>query len=298
MDKLYLGIDAGATKTALIMADGKGKILVDKRDEGINLHNLNSKISIEKLSLLINHTLGAQMVAEAVVVGLAGLDTDRDEIVSNQLREKIKTKSLTIVNDGLIGFRSGTDSKWGVCLIASTGANCYGITKTGKEVKAGGWGYLIGDQGSGYAIGKKILEKLMKEYDGREMESGIGDKVLHYLNLTNIPELMDWVYHQTEVVERIASLSRIIPEVDSDYIWEETTDELFSAYKAVFRKLDLGLDDTLPVVLIGGLFNLPERWTDLVVQKILAYTPGAKIIKPQKPPVYGALKIALETNRT
>ncbi len=313
----YLGIDGGGTKTHAVIADETGFVLAEGRAGGSNPHNLPIKkalgnikkaVDIAKEALYKSNSdiVPELLIFEGACLGLAGLDTDDDrEIVGNAIHKQIKNKNscfyakkLIMVNDGLIGLKSGTDSNWGVCLIAGTGANCYGITQGGKETVAGDWGFILGDQGSAYAMGRAILQQVIKEYDGRENTTPLTKEVLDFLNLKDPSELVTWVYRGSVPVTEIAKISKIVnnpglmDSLEVSKIINKSISELTSAYSAVIKKLKFEYDSKIPIVLIGGLFSINGRFAQKLTQSILNHTPNAKIIIPTRSPAEGAVKIA------
>lgn len=318
-EDIFIGVDAGATKTEAVVYCNS-KVLGRGVSDGANPHNMSIETAFGNILKAVNDARqsavkvysGRQMGEYKVAcLGMAGLDTpfDREQISSffDNLSEGEKTfgaEKLIIVNDGLIGLYSGTNSGNGICLISGTGSNCYGLSKDREDALAGDWGYILGDQGSSYAMGKSILQKVMKEFDGRHSQSTLSKYVLEFLGLKSAEDLVRWTYwHREAPVRQIAALSKICDDVSlSDLvelseIIDDTVGELVDAYKAVFQRLSFDKNSALDVVLIGGLLYSQGIFAQKVVRSILSYSPRANVVFPNKTPAEGAVKVAKMINQ-
>lgn len=314
MMSFFLGIDAGGTKTTAQISNQEGEILGQGESGGANPHNqqLENVLSNIGLAVLIaqkqakeNHHQAFDTFTGACI-GMAGLDTDDDrELIISGLRAGMfknlcRRHGLLLVNDGLIGLRSGTNQNYGICLISGTGANAYGINREGRQFQAGDWGYVLGDGGSGFAIGHKLLRHVMKEYDGRADPSVLSVKILHHRNFRSISELVNWVYGEEIPVRDIAALTRLFadPEIADLTISQQAVEEAvihqISAFQAVLEKCGLGAEP-FPTVLIGGLMNLPNPdFPGKLEAAIHRITPRAQVICRKESPIAGALALARE----
>lgn len=164
-----IGVDGGGTKTVGILADINEKIL--KRIE-IGPTNPN-KVGFEKAFLDLKNLLSkitsgfSETKIKLAYLGIGGVKRD---IEKKQKLQKFLNKEFSfpikIEGDQKIAFRSGTDKKEGIVIIAGTGSICIGWYGR-KEVSCGGMDWLLGDQGSAFWVGKKTLEEIIKSIDGR-----------------------------------------------------------------------------------------------------------------------------------
>lgn len=310
----YLGIDGGGTKTHAVISDESGFILGEGVSGGSNAHNVSLELATSNLLAAIAQAkertykkrpdiIPEHMQFEGACLGLAGLDTPEDRKIMAaailnlpQQDRYFHAKRLVMVNDGWIGLQSGTDKAWGVCLVAGTGANCYGLSGSGKEAVAGDWGYVLGDQGSAYAMGRAILQQVIKEYDGRRVRTRLTDLVLEFLHLKSVPQLVSWTYHSEVPVQQISSLAKICnsmalaDSLEMQSILTQSALELSEAYQAVIKRLHLDQETEIPVVLIGGLFKMEGRFAEQVIRSILNLTPQATIVFPNRSSAEGAIK--------
>lgn len=310
---LYLGIDAGATHTEAVIANESGYVLGKGYSEGANLHNISNEEACNHICEAIfqaetdlkSKKDHGQITYESLCVGMSGLDTQQDfnnvgEIFKQYYPERgLQIKHALFTNNGLIGLKSGTESNFGVCLVSGTGSNCYGISRKGDATKAGNWGYLLGDQGSAFSIGKAILEEVMKEYDGRLPQTDLTNAVLQTLNFKDASELINWVYNSRIPVKDIASLTKLSSHDDFKGLSiiraqvDRAAKAMIDAYDAVFHKLKLSTDEPIPVVLIGGLFKFEKSFRERITAGIKQRTPQAEVILPKRSPAEGAIRIAM-----
>lgn len=313
----YLGIDGGGTKSHAVITDESGFVLGEGKSGGSNPHNVSFEVALghlrEAVGVARKDVIAKRGVREeelrfeAACLGLAGIDTDMDRV--NVSREIMKlevgertfgAREMLLVNDGLVTLKAGTDVNWGISLIAGTGANCYGLSPSGREAIAGDWGFVLGDQGSSYAMGREILRQVLKEYDGRRHQTKLTQAVLEFYRFKEVPELVDWVYrNQVIPVQEIAALARIFDDTSLGDCLEVSriinlgVSELVEAYAAVSRRMAFDEDEVdVPVVLGGGLFAMKGLFAERVKRSILDMSPNVEVIIPKRSPAEGAAKIA------
>ena len=105
----------------------------------------------------------ARSPVAAACLGLAGVDREEDLVLMRAWLEKtLPGSNAMIANDAMLVLAAGTPDGWGIALICGTGAICYGRDVRGMLARADGWGHLLGDDGSGYAIGRAALRAIMR----------------------------------------------------------------------------------------------------------------------------------------
>src|SRR2546423_12777573 len=164
-----LGIDAGGTKTVCLLADERGTMLSEGRGPGANLH-VAGELAVEKvLHEVMEEAIGERSVEPAAIcLGIAGVDREDEERTVRAIMRRIGHKSrVLVVNDALIALVAGAGDAPGIVIIAGTGSIVYGRNGGGEAARAGGWGHIIGDEGSGYWIGREALAAVMRAADRR-----------------------------------------------------------------------------------------------------------------------------------
>ena len=121
--------------------------------------------------------------------------------------------SVCLNNDACIALAAGLGKSEGIVLIAGTGSIAYGINGRGEVTRAGGWGHIISDEGSGYDIGRQALARGIKATEGRERRSHILDKIMEHLAIVNIDGLLEFIYRPASNKAAIAALAKIVVAV-------------------------------------------------------------------------------------
>ncbi|WP_054950817.1 N-acetylglucosamine kinase [Numidum massiliense] len=293
---IYIGIDGGGTKTAAVAADAEGNILGEALAGSSNLNGTS-----EAHVLKTFHTIKAQLAPHVqswrdsvIFAGVAGTShSAQAEKVHACLREAFgKEPRLTLDHDGMNALGSVTFGGPGVVQIAGTGAITFGIGKKGERCRVGGWGYLLGDEGSGFQLGRRALVQVMKAYDGRGPATALTELALSKWQVSSpadlIPKLYGSAFKETiasftyELFQAHADGDRVAAEVVA-----EAADELALAIHTALTKLDL-TGDAPRVGLIGGAFQ--PALQQLLAQKMAqSFAVAPKFIRPQVEPVIGAL---------
>jgi len=154
-----LGIDAGGTKTVCLLADERGSILSGGRGAGANLHAAGAQAVEQVLRDVMSEAIGDRaIVPAAICLGIAGVDREDEARIVRDLMRRIAPQSrVLVVNDALIALVAGARDAPGIVIIAGTGSIAYGRNAAGDAARAGGRGHMIGDEGSGYWIGREAL---------------------------------------------------------------------------------------------------------------------------------------------
>ncbi len=196
-------------------------------------------------------------------------------------------------SDYEIALVGAQGQRLGILLLAGTGSLAYGVNGVGESALIGGWGYLIGDEGSGYWLGSQALRAMVRMADGRGRDTLLYQRVLDTLNLTQPLDVIGWLYHQDEArVREVANLAPLVLECATEgdasagRIVRNGAFELALAVRAVRQRLDL--HDQQPVF-AGSLLTSPNPLSNLVCELL-----GLDVIPlPKYPPVMGAALLAL-----
>jgi len=307
---MILCVDGGGTKTHVLLVEDNGMVLSEgfggpilfteiPFDQAIS--NLNNAISQASQSIkrqLLNF--------ETAVIGLAGVDSPIEIEQAKQeymqaLRDRV-SGDIVVVNDMMIALLAGTDNSNAIVLNAGTGSACFGFNQSGIRAKASGLDYLISDEGSAFYIGQEILRAAVRSYDGRAKKTMLEDLVKQYYSIDDLTNIKTKIYGQNFHKAHIAKLSFLIIQAAAandeiaQNILRDSMKELALAVKAVVTKLGLGRM-AFDLVLIGGLFisnTINPKFFGNIISNMY---PMVKIITPQDPPVYGAIKLALRQTK-
>src|SRR5260370_33581161 len=199
-ERLYvLGIDAGGTKTVCQFADDRGEILSEARRGGANLQAVG-ELDVEKvLHDVMEEAIGELDVRpSAICLGIAGVDRPDDARVVRAIMKRIGYQAkVLVVNDALGALEAGAPDQPGVVVIAGTGSIAYGRNERNQAARAGGWGYMLGDEGSGYWIGPAAVRAGLRGGDRRRAAKQVTGPVLNYYGGPRAPELSPQGYPGT-----------------------------------------------------------------------------------------------------
>jgi N-acetylglucosamine kinase-like BadF-type ATPase len=295
-----LGIDAGGTKTIALLADRNGQIIGEGRAGGANLQT-EGELQVEKiLHEVIVKAMGERhSVPDAVCLGMAGVDRESDGRIIRGIVQRLGFRqNALVVNDALIALVAGAGANPGVVVISGTGSIAYGVSHHGFAARAGGWGPTLGDEGSGYWIGRRALEAVVRDVDGRGPRTTLTERVLEYFSLPRPELLISEIYHQPHGRRAIASLAPIVDRarVDGDLVAAEimiaAADELAKAAGSVITRLEMR-GEQFPILLAGGMLKRSD-WLAAEIERRMAETaPRADVLALTHEPVIGAVRLAV-----
>ena len=300
-----LGIDAGGTKTVCQLADDSGEVLAEARRGGANLQAVG-ELEVEKvLHDVMEEAIGDLDVRPAAIcLGIAGVDRPEDAGVVRGIMKRIGYKAkVLVVNDALVALEAGAPDQPGVVVIAGTGSIAYGRNDRNQAARAGGWGYMLGDEGSGYWIGRAALRAVLRESDRRGPATLLTGLLLKYYGGPRAQDLIHPVYHGTLRPSAIASLAQCVQAAFTDGdpvaigILRGSADQLESSALSVARRLELVGSD-FPFVLAGGIFRAVPWLEEELARRLPLASPRSRTIHLDVEPAGGAVRLALAEARS
>lgn len=301
MPNLVLGADGGGTKTAGILADESGKILIERSAGPSNPNVVGIDSAAQNLSELVRECCEAVQCSVAdirsAVLGLAGAGRAS---VRERLREEL-SKSLnlsgtvTIETDARVALEGAFGGGAGIVVIAGTGSVVIGKGCDGVVATVGGWGRVLGDEGSGYALGVAALKAVTASIDAGETFSPLASLVAHETKVATRDELLAAVYQNGFDPSWLAPLV-LDAAAQGDATAQEILEQGATALAAQARLLAqrLSFIDDVPVVLVGGLVQHDNVYRRMLVLRVAAAIPRAHIRTPMHAPVFGAVLMALQ----
>jgi glucosamine kinase len=295
-----IGIDAGGTKTEALLADGSGQIVARARRGGANLA-AHGELAVEKtLHEVIDETLGEHDIRPAAIcLGIAGVDRPDDATVIRAIMRRIGARARVLVtNDALIALVAGAGLSPGVVVIAGTGSIAYGVNAQNVAARAGGWGYILADEGSGYWLGRQALRAVVRASDGRGPATALTPLVLEFFGVTRPELLVREVYRSYLKPGDIAACARLVEQARAAddpvavAIASAAADELMAAASSVVAQLDLATA-AVPFVLAGGAFHAVP-WLEAALRtRLPEIAPGSRVDLLSEDPALGAVRLAL-----
>jgi len=304
-----IGVDGGGVKTFAALANLDGKILATAKTGSSSPRNVGFEKAIdnvaEVIELLLKRIKNKNIVS--VFLGLPCLEEEfkgkEAKIIKALKKHKrilpIFKSKLIIGSDQLVGFRSGTDQKEGIVIIAGSGHVVHGW-RDKKEIKISGWGYLT-EKGSAFWVGQRGLEAVLEDLDKSGPKTLITKLIFKELKIKKREELLEKIYSK-DLHKNICSISVLVDKAGrrkdrvAKKILVNGGFELAKMAKLAIRKLGFQ-KRKFPLVLIGSMFK-SKIILETVKKEIKKFAPKVEIIKPEKEPVIGAINLAIEAIKT
>lgn len=299
-------MDGGGTRTRAVVA-GEDLVPMGRGASGpANAATRPLPLVVETVLDAVSDAAASAVVtaahAEGVGVGLAGVESaGLAAPLTAALEEHLGVGRVLVTTDAriaLAGASPGDPEGPGVVLIAGTGAIAYGRGRDGSEARAGGWGPLLGDEGSGYAIARQGLAAVVRDLDGRGPKTAIrkflfeSERGVHTLE-----QLLAKVYRSEGGAGDVAAYFPVVlaaakaGDAEAHQILAEAGRELALAAVTVIRKLALE-KEIFPVSTIGGVFAAGDLLLQPLAAALHAVAPGARLGPPAHPPEIGAIRLA------
>lgn len=291
-----IGIDAGGTKTIGLLADDNGQIMTKARGSGANLV-VHGELAVEKVLYQVIEDLEAPGPIAAICIGMAGVDRPEErEIVEGILRRFGMRQAVRIVPDPLIALVAGAPEGVGIVIVAGTGSIAYGVDPQGNTARSGGWGYLLGDEGSAFWLGHAAIRQGIRAVDGRGPATTLFERIAKKLELEIPDGLVKWFYDQELSRHRVAELAGVVEEAANDgddaasALLDQAAQHLARAGRSVARQLQF--EDPFPLVQAGGVFRAcPSLHARL---EAILDLPQARPVRLEGEPAQGAVTLALQ----
>ena len=292
-----IGIDAGGTKTVGLLADETGKVHAKAIAGGANVL-VKGELAVEKVLFEVIENLEAPEPLAALCLGIAGVGQQgADEIIREVLRRLGQRQPVRVVNDALVALVAGAPDGIGIVVVAGTGSIAYGVDPNGHEARAGGWGYLLGDEGSAFWLGHYAVRHAIRAADGRGVATTLYPLICEKLGVSEPRELVNWFYDQELSRNRVADLASLVEKASSsgdeaaETLMDQAAKHLASAARAVASHLSFA--DPYPIVLSGGAFKACPSLVPRI-EIMLDDLIDAEVRQLKVEPAMGAVTLALE----
>jgi N-acetylglucosamine kinase-like BadF-type ATPase len=298
-DSYYFGIDGGGTHSRLAITNREGRILVRTEAGSTNIYSTPKEEVFENLRSLVDSGLKAAGLRKedlaAGCVGSAGLGREAEQRIFKDFFDSFLGIPVKLCGDGEILLCGGLEDLEGYCLIAGTGSLALGRSRDGRLVRAGGLGYMLGDEGSAAWIGKTAIARLLRSLEGRDLPSSLLGAVLEKTGLPRAEDLIRYV-HLDAVKARIASLAPVVTAAAREGdplardILHTGAAELVLLVKSVLDQSPWIENRTL--VLAGGVIEHDEILIGKLREDLAAGFPRLTIAKSRGSALEGACLLA------
>ncbi|CAI7974288.1 glucosamine kinase [Frankia sp. Hr75.2] len=295
-----LGVDGGGTKTTAAVLDLRRSTLTTATAGPSNLDVVGLDGAAAAIMEAVRGALGQAGAAAdevaAAVLAVASADTDdNQEALRSRLTDLRPVGSTLVLNDVVAAWASGTLGRPGVAVISGTGSNTLGVAADGRTWRCGGWGHLLGDEGSGYWIGLHGMRAAVEFRDGRAPWSALVPRLLAFYHLDLVESVDDLVYGSLDKAGIAAFAVEVAAtaaagDAVAHRILTDAGRLLADQVRTVIDRL--GLTGEFPVSLVGGTFNSGPPFLDAFTARVTTASPGARLVRPRMSPAAGAVLLA------
>lgn len=295
MPSYFLGVDGGQSSTTVLIGDETGRVAGHARGGPCNhVAAVEARQKFLKTigDCVVRAREAAGMAAEAEFeagcLGFSGGPADKEQLVP----QLATIRKRLVTHDAMIALAGATAGEPGIITIAGTGSICFGRNAEGRTVRAGGWGYVYGDEGGGFDLTRQALRAALRMEEGWGPQTALRGMLLEAAGASSANELMHRFYGPDFPRPRIAGLSRVVADAAAagDVVAEDilqTAGQQLAGITAAVRGQIFGKEETALVCPIGGVFRVAavrERF-----RSILELDGRARIAEPALGPAAGAL---------
>ncbi len=298
--KLYLGVDGGATSTVALIGDEQG-VVVGYGESGPSNH-VKKPGGAAKLRRAVlgavraaweNSPFGGSRrpILESSFFGMTGGPEDKAALIAKMIR----SRRMEVTHDAVTALMGATEGRPGIIVISGTGSICFGMNSHGETARAGGWGYAFGDEGSSFDTARQALRAALAMEEGWTPKTALRDRILKFSSSPGINDAMHRWYTEEFPRSRVASFSREVDQAAiagdrvARRILQNAALELSHLVERVRRRIFRSGEEVL-VSYIGGAFKsriMLERFRRLVRRQGLN-----RVVAPALGPAAGALLAA------
>jgi glucosamine kinase len=298
---LYMGIDGGGSNLRVTIVDENLQIQAESQHASANPSIVGKSESAYRIQYTMRDAMARAKLApqdvRAVGIGVAGASASHSADWLIGVVSAVAPKALIVPSGDMeIALVGSHGERRGVLILSGTGSVAYGINAEGKNMQVGGWGYLLGDEGSGYWLGWQSLQRMVQAADGRAEAPSYRKRILQELALAREKELITWLY--AAPVPRTREIAALAPFVlqaaeTGDAFALELVERAAHELEAMVRTVQKHLGLTVPPVAFAGslLTNLNPLSDRLCKLLDLSMLPEAKYT-----PVIGAALLAKLTS--
>ncbi len=301
MAQIVVGVDGGGSKTHVIVATPRGKVLAEVTGDASAVKPGEALSSAEIIGALVRDALAQAEIADRpamLVAGVAGTGREKEQkALLRALRNESLADEVQVTTDAAIALADAFGpERAGILLISGTGSVAYGRGPTGTLRRCGGWGHIAGDEGSGAWIGRRALSVVTSSADEREPESRITGALMTALELESIDDIIPWAAKSTP--KDLAALAVHVTTLAADRdlransICTVAAEELVLHVRTLARQLFVDERAAVPVALAGGMLKRGQFLRRLVEHRLKTAVPGAELHGEEVIAARGAVKLA------
>jgi N-acetylglucosamine kinase-like BadF-type ATPase len=294
--RFVMGVDGGATKTLAAVLDLRERVLHLGHGGSSNPDAVGARAATNSLVKATDEAIGRAGIGhdqlDAAVLAIAGTDT---EAVATHMRES-RPKVWVVVNDVVGAWAAATGAQPGVGVISGTGSNVFGVGPDGRAWRVGGWGHVLGDEGSGYWLAVQSIKAALGDRERSGPETALSVAAANFFGVRSIEALAKLVYSKPLAKGEIAAFAvetaRVAHAGDpvACGLYERAAVELGRQVATVIEQA--GLAGEFPVGLIGSAFKAGALFVEPLTAAIRQNAPQARVAVVEMAPVGGCLLLA------
>ncbi len=254
--KYFLGVDGGGSKTTAVVFSEKGEFICRSCGESINYYSVGIENARQAMKDIIDKT--EIDCFDCAVIGMSALNSRAtDEEAEKFCSDIIKSKKIIMDSDLFVALEAMNEGNECAAVISGTGSMVVCRNKDGIISHAGGWGYILGDEGSGYAIGLAGIKAAIRAAENSAPKTALLSECLKYFSIGNIYDLIDLYYEKDVSRKKTAAFAQAVYScaMQGDSVAYKTIEsEAISLSQTVLALLKESEKD-IPVGLWGGVFQ-------------------------------------------
>ena len=302
MSAIVVGVDAGGSRTRVMVADESGKEIVTVEGGPSAARPGEIERAADTIAATIKDALAAcdmsHVVPKVLCVGAAGAGREPErEGLWQALMGRDVAEDIVVHPDAMIALDDAFGEGAGLMVISGTGSVGFGRGPAGAFARCGGWGPICGDEGSGAWIGRKALSIVTASSDGREPETQLVGAVLTAAEVNEVADLVAWGAQATPAT--LATLAPVVLSVAqggdlrANSLVTIAVEELVLHARTLARQLFGDERAAVPLALGGGLLAKGSLLRKRMVNRLKTAVPGAQLREEEVVPVRGAVRGAL-----
>jgi N-acetylmuramic acid 6-phosphate etherase len=311
--QLVLGVDGGGTKTVAWLAVGVPALAGASEPpeagtptgRGVTGPGNPRAVGFAAAQANIDAAIDAAFTAAALprttvaaaclALAGAGREAERETMLAWARKRRI-AHNVRVTTDAEPILAAASPENWGIALICGTGSLAWGRSRAGTIARCGGWGYLLGDEGSAYWIALAGLQAAVRAADQRDRPTALLDQFLQRLNTAEPHELVDRIYDPSMTRDRIAAMADVVFALaESDEvaagIVEAGAASLADMIAVVAQRLEFS-SGAFPLALTGSVVLNQESYRNRILSHLASKNLSPATVTPVAEPVRGAVAIA------
>jgi glucosamine kinase len=299
---IIAGVDGGGTKTRVILADDAGQTLATVTGGPSAVDPTDVGASAAVIAATVREALEAaempHVTPKMVYVGVAGAGREGvRQSLWQALVEAELAEDIFVTTDASIALDDAFGEGAGILLVAGTGSVAFGRGPTGVADRTGGWGSVLGDEGSGLWLARRALSAATASADGREPESALLGAIMTVTQIDDPSELITWAAAATN--DEIAALAPLVMraadggDMRANTLVTIAAEELVLHVRTLARRLFGDERAAIPVAITGGMMGRGSLLKRFVEHRLKSAVPGAQVRHETVDGARGAVRAAM-----